>query len=93
MRCLLGSAASEQRLDALIEGGQLKGYRILHFATHGEADAQVPKRSALILAQDALPDPVEQVKADKHPYDGRLTVAPIRAHWTLDADLVVLSAV
>ena len=89
---LVGSAASEQRLDALLEGGQLKGYRILHFAAHGEADAQVPRRSALILAQDDLPDPAEQVKAEKHPYDGRLTVARIRAHWTLDADLVVLSA-
>src|SRR5260370_744318 len=28
----------------------------------------------------------------KHPYDGRLTVSRIRSHWTLDADLVVLSA-
>ncbi len=90
--CLLGSEASEQRLDALLEGGKLKGYRMLHFATHGEADAQVPKRSALILAQDDLPDPAEQVKAGKHPYDGRLTVSRIREHWRLDADLVVLSA-
>jgi tetratricopeptide (TPR) repeat protein len=89
---LLGSAASEQRLDALRAGGRLTGYRLLHLATHGEADDQVPRRSALILAQDALPDPAEQVKADKHPYDGRLTVARIRADWALDADLVVLSA-
>ncbi len=89
---LLGSDASEQRLDALLDSGKLKGYRILHFATHGEANAQNPKLSSLILAQDNLPDPAEQVKAEKYPYEGRLTVARIREHWTLDADLVVLSA-
>jgi CHAT domain-containing protein len=89
---LVGSAASEQRLDALREAGRLKGYRLLHLATHAEADDQAPGRSALILAQDALPDPAGQAKAGRHPYDGRLTVARIRADWELDADLVVLSA-
>src|SRR5262249_46729346 len=33
---LLGSQASEQRLDELIAAGELSKYRILHLATHGE---------------------------------------------------------
>jgi hypothetical protein len=89
---LLGSDASEQKLDEQIETGKLKGYRILHFATHGAVDEQRPGRSALILAQDRLPDPLAQVNAGKHVYDGRLTVERLRNHWSLDADLVVLSA-
>src|SRR5262249_10871300 len=89
---LLGSDASEQRLDELIESGQMKKYRLLHFATHGETLEKMPHRSALILAQDRLPDPLAQVRAEKHPYDGRLTVQRIRERWKLNADLVVLSA-
>ncbi len=89
---LLGPAASEQRLDELREQGRLKTFRILHLATHGEADALAPGRSALILAQDRLPSALEQARQGKHVYDGRLTVARIRAEWELDCDLVVLSA-
>jgi CHAT domain-containing protein len=89
---LRASDASEQRLDELIDQGRLKRCRIVHLATHGEIDELRPGRSALILAQDRLPDPVAQVTAGKHPYDGRLTVARIRQRWELDADLVVLSA-
>jgi CHAT domain-containing protein len=89
---LTGSDASEQRLDELREQGKLKGYCILHFATHGDADDQSPGRSALILAQDRLPNALEQARQGKHVYDGRLTVSHVRATWQLDADLVVLSA-
>jgi CHAT domain-containing protein len=89
---LLGGDASEQSLDALIVAGRMKKYRVLHFATHAEADEQRPGSSALILAQDGLPDPAAQVSAGRHPYDGRLTVARVRERWALDADLVVLSA-
>jgi CHAT domain-containing protein len=89
---LLGADASEQRLDELRQAGKLKTFRILHFATHGAAGNEVPGRSALILAQDHLPDPLEQVRQGNHPYDGRLTVSRIRTGWQLDADLVVLSA-
>jgi CHAT domain-containing protein len=89
---LLGSDASEQKLDELIETGKLKGYRVLHFATHGDIDLDKPGRSALILAQDKLPDPLAQANAGKRVYDGQLTVSRIRTHWRLDADLVVLSA-
>lgn len=89
---LLGSAASEQTLDELRARGKLQTFRIIHIATHGESDERQPGRSAVILAQDDLPDPAEQVRDNKHPYDGRLTVSRIRATWELDADLVVLSA-
>jgi tetratricopeptide (TPR) repeat protein len=89
---LLGSDASEQRLDELIDKGEMKKYRLLHFGTHGETLHRLPHHSALILAQDKLPDPVAQLNSGKHPYDGRLTVQRIRQRWGLDADLVVLSA-
>jgi tetratricopeptide (TPR) repeat protein len=89
---LLGSQASEQELDRLRAAGRLKQYRLLHLATHGEADKDDPDRSALILAQDRLPDALKQVQAHQKVYDGRLTVKAIRDSWQLDADLVVLSA-
>jgi tetratricopeptide (TPR) repeat protein len=89
---LVGSAASEQRLDELIEKGELKKYRILHFATHGQVNHTTPDRTALILAQDDLPNPLDQARLGRHVYDGCLTVARIRERWKLDADLVVLSA-
>ncbi len=90
---LLGSAASEQELDRLRqEDGGLKRFRLLHLATHGEVDWDVPARSALVLAQDKLPDPVEQARQGKKVYDGRLRVSAILDGWDLDADLVALSA-
>jgi CHAT domain-containing protein/tetratricopeptide (TPR) repeat protein len=88
---LLGSDASEQRLDELAAQGKLKSFRVLHFATHGEVDWARPYRSSLIMAQDDLPDPAEQARLRKKAYEGRLTVTAIR-QWKLDADLVVLSA-
>jgi tetratricopeptide (TPR) repeat protein len=91
-RTLLGSAASEQELDRLGAKEGLKRFRFLHFATHGAADEGDPDRSALILAQDRLPDALAQARAGEKVYDGRLTVQTIRATWALDADLVVLSA-
>jgi CHAT domain-containing protein len=88
---LLGSSASEQELDRLAEKEGLHRYRILHFATHGEVDLERPERCRLILAQDRLPDPVEQNRQKKKVYTGELTAETVRG-WKLDADLVVLSA-
>src|SRR5206468_1687821 len=51
---LQGSDASEQALDRLREQKQLQRFRILHFATHGEADEADPDNCRLILAQDRL---------------------------------------
>jgi CHAT domain-containing protein len=89
---LLGSEASEQRLDELARGGQLKAFRLLHLATHGLVDEQTPGRSRLLLARDRLPDPLQQARSGRKVYTGELTVAAIRQGWRLDADLVVLSA-
>jgi CHAT domain-containing protein len=90
---LLGSAASEQNLSQLANSGKLKAFPLLHFATHGHADARDPRRSALILAQDRLPSrPAETVLRGETVLDGRLSVATILGQWQLNADLVVLSA-
>jgi tetratricopeptide (TPR) repeat protein len=96
-RCqtLLGSDASEQKLDELIASGQLKQFRIVHLATHGTIDLDHPERSSLILARDQLPGPNEQAaRAAKglKVYTGELRVDALRKEWKLDADLVVLSA-
>jgi CHAT domain-containing protein len=89
---LLGSDASEQRLDALAQAGKLKSFRLVHLATHASVDWRQPERSRLLLARDRLPDPLEQVRQNKTVYTGDLTVQAIRHRWRLDADLVVLSA-
>src|SRR5207237_5210599 len=95
-KILLGSNASEQSLEQLAESGQLKNYRLLHFATHGEVNEGIPTESALILAQDQisrkLDDQLTRTLSHKKPLDGRLTVGTILEKWNLDADQVVLSA-
>jgi CHAT domain-containing protein len=89
---LLGSQASEQQLEQWAAAGRLQEYTYLHLATHGVLDPNMAMHSALILSQDRLPDPWEQVLAGKRAYDGRLTAAQILRTWKLDADLVTLSA-
>jgi CHAT domain-containing protein/tetratricopeptide (TPR) repeat protein len=89
---LLGSAASEQRLDRLIADGTLGQARAIHLATHGHIAPLNPEHSALALAADALPDAVEQQRRGRKVYDGWLRVRSILDGWELDADLVVLSA-
>jgi tetratricopeptide (TPR) repeat protein len=93
---LVGSDASEQKLERMAELDQLSKYRILHFGTHGQANPVRADLSALLLARDNisphLADKEARVLAGKKPIDGRLTVETIRRTWTLDADLVTLSA-
>jgi CHAT domain-containing protein len=89
---LLGKAASERGLEALARDGRLRGYAVLHFATHGLLDPQRPMQSALALARDDLPDPLERVLAGQPAYTGRLTAGQVMAQWQLDAELVTLSA-
>jgi CHAT domain-containing protein len=89
---LLGSDASEQKLDELAAAGRLQDFRVLHFATHGQMHPGIASLSALLLARDRLPDPAEQARRGERAYDGRLTVAAIGERWRLDADLVTLSA-
>jgi len=89
---LLDSQASEQRLDQLAAADELKQFRYLHLATHGAMDRSRGLESAIFLADDKLPDPIEQMLANKHPYDGRLTAQEVVDRWKLNADLVTLSA-
>jgi CHAT domain-containing protein len=89
---LFGADASEPRLDELVRSGRLKEFDVVHLATHGVADAAVPMRSALILTEEGLPDAAEAVLAGKPAYTGRLTADRILRTWTLEADLVTLSA-
>jgi CHAT domain-containing protein len=88
---LMGSQASAQNLDQLAASGGLRMFRYLHFATHGVLDDKRPLRSALILAQDRLPDALEALDS-KQSHDNRLTAERILRGWKLDADLVTLSA-
>src|SRR5262249_1592142 len=60
--------------------------------THGVIDVGEPKRSALLLARDRLPDPLAQTQAGKKVYEGRLTMADMLSSWQLEAELVTLSA-
>jgi CHAT domain-containing protein len=58
----------------------LRGYRILHFATHGYLNPQAPALSAIVLSQVATSPRA----------DGYVTAAEWPA-YELDTDLIVLS--
>jgi len=72
-RVLLRKEATETALRKFGEG-----FRYIHFATHGQFDADAPLRSALLLARDA-------------ESDGMLTLDKLYS-LRLDADMVTLSA-
>src|SRR6185503_12500508 len=88
---LLDAAASEQSLDALRRKGELARFRYVHLATHGEANDARALESALVLAQDGLPKP-GLPRAGEPLLDGRLTAGEVLEFWTLDAELITLSA-
>jgi tetratricopeptide (TPR) repeat protein len=87
-----GADASESKLDRLATSGELGKFGFIHLATHGLIDEAIPQRSAVILTQAGLPDPLEQVMNDKPVFDGRLSVREIQRSWDLKAELVTLSA-
>jgi CHAT domain-containing protein/tetratricopeptide (TPR) repeat protein len=89
---LVGPDASEQALVRLAETGDIRSFRSIHLATHAIVDDERPERSALVLSQVGLPDPLEAAMKGERVYDGLLTVKEIIREWDLDADLVVLSA-
>ena len=60
-RILLGTDASEPELDRLAASGELGKFGFIHLATHGVIDDAIPVRSAVILTQTGLPDPLTQV--------------------------------
>jgi hypothetical protein len=91
-RILLGADASEPGLDRLAASGELGHYGFIHLATHGVIDEAMPARSAVILTQTGLPDPLAQALSNQPVYDGRLSVREIQRSWELKAELVTLSA-
>jgi tetratricopeptide (TPR) repeat protein len=92
VRLLTGSEASEPALDRLASSGDLGRFAYIHLATHGVIDEAVPLRSAVVLAQTGLPDPLDQMQHGRPIYDGRLSVHEIQRGWELNAELVTLSA-
>jgi CHAT domain-containing protein len=91
-RVLLGTEASELELDRVSGSGELEHYGFIHLATHGVIDEDLPTRSAVILTQTGLPDPLQQALRNKPVFDGRLSVREIQHGWELKAKLVTLSA-
>ncbi len=92
VRTLLGTDASEPELNRVATTGELGRYGFIHLATHGVIDEDIPARSAVILTQTGLPDPLEQALNHKPVFDGRLLVREIQHDWELKAELVTLSA-
>src|SRR5262249_47807193 len=80
---LLAAEASEPQLDRLATSGALARCGFLHLATHGVLDEDVPARSAVILTQAGLPDPLQQALSHQPVYDGRLSVREIQRSWEL----------
>jgi hypothetical protein len=91
-RTLLGADASEPQLDRIAASGELGRYGFIHLATHGVIDEGMPTRSAVILTQTSLPDPLAQALSHQPVFDGRLSVREIQRTWELKAELVTLSA-
>jgi CHAT domain-containing protein/Tfp pilus assembly protein PilF len=89
---LLGADASEQALVGLAGSGALARFGTIHMATHALVDDEQPERSALVLSQVGLPDPLEAAIAGERIYDGLLTAKEIVREWRMNADLVTLSA-
>ncbi len=91
-RTLLGANASEPQLDRVATSGEIGQFGFIHLATHGVIDEAIPQRSAVILTQTGLPDPLTQVMNHQPVFDGRLSVREIQQSWDLRAELVTLSA-
>jgi tetratricopeptide (TPR) repeat protein len=91
-RTLLATDASEPQLERLAASGELAKFGFIHLATHGVIDEEIPARSAVILTQSGLPDPLEQALNHKPVFDGQLSVREIQHDWDLKAELVTLSA-
>jgi CHAT domain-containing protein len=91
-RVLTDTAASDPGLDRLAASGTLGKFAFIHLATHGLIDQAIPQRSAVILTQTDLPDPLTQVLNHQPAYDGRLVMREIQRTWDLKAELVTLSA-
>jgi CHAT domain-containing protein/tetratricopeptide (TPR) repeat protein len=85
---LLGDQARESVVQDMARSGKLKGFRYLHFATHGRDDPASAYHTALLFAPD-LDRSADPLAVDA---DGEITAEQIARTWDLDAELVVLSA-
>jgi len=82
-RVVTGAEVTESSLKAMAASGELKNYRMLHFATHGMVVPEAPELSALVLSQMGKPDAGSE--------DGFLSMREV-AKLQLAADVVTLSA-
>ncbi len=80
---IMGEQARELTVQGFARSGKMKGFRYLHFASHGESDPRHAYRSALILA----PDPDRSADPLAFDSDGTITAEQIARTWVLDADL------
>jgi CHAT domain-containing protein len=85
---LFGDQARESVVQEMARSGKLRGFRYLHFATHGRNDQVSAYRTALFLA----PDPDRSADPLAVDTDGEITALEIARTWDLDAELVVFSA-
>ncbi len=86
----VGEEASEANLVRMVRRGELRAFDLIHFATHALINDDAPERSALVLAQTGLADPLAAAMAGDRIYDGSLSVTEIVREWRLAADLVSL---
>ena len=77
-----GKSVNESTVKSLSEKGDLKEYKVLHFATHGLVVPEIPELSALVLSLS---------KEEENNEDGYLTMKEI-AELDINADFVNLSA-
>ncbi|UCH84934.1 MAG: CHAT domain-containing protein, partial [Candidatus Latescibacterota bacterium] len=89
---LLGEDASESALVQMAETGEIGQFGTIHIATHALVDDKRPERSALVLSQVGLPDPLESAMKKERIIDGLVTAREIVREWNLSADVVTLSA-
>lgn len=75
------SAVGFEASREAVLSGKLADFRVIHFATHGVADARNPEMSGLVLSL---------VDASGHPREGFLSLSDVY-EMDLHADLVVLS--
>ncbi len=80
---IFGEKVTEERIKEMNILKYLKNYKIIHFATHGFIDLDIPELSALVLSQPG--------SIDKSKEDGYLTMVEI-LNLNLNCDLVNLSA-
>ncbi len=89
---LTGLDATEQAAMNLANTGRLSEYGYIHFATHAFTNDVQAEHSFIVLSQVGLSDPTTYVVEGKPVIDGKLTMQEVASGWTLNAQLVTVSA-